>query len=93
MPRLIFSRLPRALLPPFYTASATQQAAHKLTAPAKRAFWKMLQRNIIRQFGLEGSLFPSLSVDADLLYSGQVIDAQWNKVLRDGIIMHRERER
>eukprot|EP00775_Hariotina_reticulata_P000859 gene859-1178_t len=87
MPGLIFSRLPSHLLAPYYTASAAQQAAHTLTAPAKRAVWNMLQRSITNHFGMAASLLPAMSLDADLLYAGQVIDAQWNKVLLESVKM------
>lgn len=83
MQRFLFSSLPSLLLPPYYTANASK---HGVCAPFKRSVWRCLQRGIARQFGLKGALLPVLPLQQDLLYYGQVVDAQWNGIVQQGLL-------
>jgi hypothetical protein len=80
--RFLFSQLPSLLLPPYYTAPASEQGLAKLSSPLRRGLWRWLQRSIVQQCGLQGGLLPSLPLQQDLLFYGQVADAQWSSILQ-----------
>jgi hypothetical protein len=80
--RFLFSQLPSLLLPPYYTAPASQQGLAKLSAPLRRGLWRWLQRSIVQQCGLQEGLLPSLPLQQDMLFYGQVADAQWSSILQ-----------
>ncbi|KAF6256154.1 hypothetical protein COO60DRAFT_1640917 [Scenedesmus sp. NREL 46B-D3] len=78
----LFSQLLSLLLPPYYNAPASQQALAKLTAPLQRGVWRWLQRSIAQQCGLAAGLLPSMPLQQDLLFYGQVVDAEWSSILQ-----------
>jgi hypothetical protein len=79
--RFLFSRLPSLLLPPYYTAPASQQHLARIGAPLRDSLWRWLQRSVMQLLGLQGELLPRLSLQQDLLYYGQVADAEWSSIV------------
>jgi hypothetical protein len=80
--RFLFSQLPSLLLPPYYTAPASQQGLAKLSAPLRRGLWRWLQRSIVQQCDLQEGLLPSMPLQQDLLFYGHAADAEWSSIVQ-----------
>ena len=83
MEQLVFSSLPRVLLPPFYTSSPRQRLALKLLRPWQRLFWGGVEDHIAQQlhFDQHDELYPTLTIEQDLFYGGQILESSWDKIL------------
>jgi hypothetical protein len=78
---LLFSSLTGLLVEPYYTASTARRALSTVLGPLRGAVWRYLEGAITRQFGLQGALVPTQPLQQDLLYSGQIVDAAWVKLI------------
>ena len=83
MEQLVFSSLPRVLLPPYYTSSRAQRLALKLLRPWQRLFWGSVEKHIAQQLHLHqhGELYPTLAIEQDIFYGGQILESSWYNLL------------
>jgi hypothetical protein len=81
MEQVVFSTVPNLLLPPYYTSGKLRRFAQGLLRPSQKLAWNMMQNHIMKQFQLEGCLEPSVPLDKDLFYGGQILESTWNQLI------------
>jgi len=79
-----YSRFGHATLPMHWDVGATGRCLHRLAAPLKWLWWRIVELMFRLQFGLSGDFVPTTRLDHDVFTGGQILSYEFRDMHRAG---------
>merc|ERR1712190_333728 len=79
-----YSRFGHATLPMHWDMGVAGRFMHRLAAPLKWFWWRVVELMFRFQFGLSGDFVPTTRLDHDVFTGGQILSYEFRDMLRAG---------